>query len=152
MGVCQGIGKDQDLTKVQECSNKIQWYYLYLNQFLSMSLCTLQARSPWKHLFSEIEMLLKFESVNTWYIRNKKGNQNMLSQLKHTCINQTASLSPLEIPLYTAAPRVDIYSGSLVGGEFSLNVSLQLKIYCVCQPPRVIKKHPSPVTTLHVCG
>lgn len=52
-------------------------------------------------------------------------NGEVLSHLKLTCISHTASLSPSDIALYTAAPRVEINSGSLVGGEFSLNVSLQ---------------------------
>ena len=43
----------------------------------------------------------------------------------HTCINHTASLSPLDIALYTAAPSDEMNVGSLVGGEFSLNVSLR---------------------------
>lgn len=66
------------------------------------------------------------ESSMPWHscigipLENRNGKRG------HTCINQTAFLFPLDIALYTAAPSEDIYSGSLVGGVFSLNVSLHL--------------------------
>lgn len=67
----------------------------------------------------------KFPALTFLYQRIPLENRKCRKS-GHTCINQTAFLFPLDIALYTAAPSEDIYSGSLVGGVFSLNVSLHL--------------------------
>lgn len=77
-----------------------------------------------------IKIFGKIYRSSLWDKRTTKHRHTdrRLSQSKisrHTCINHTASLSALDIALYTAEPRDEMYVGSLVGGEFSLNVSLQ---------------------------
>lgn len=60
---------------------------------------------------------------------DKDHSSNMLLEIEIlTCINQTASSSPLCIPLKIAAPSEDMYSGSSTGGVFSSKVSLQIHL------------------------